>query len=345
MAYHFKNLVFEGGGVKGIAYVGAMEVLEKKQILTHIKRVGGTSAGAINAVLFALGYSNKETLAILKELNFNNFMDDSWGVARDTKRLINEFGWYKGDYFHRWISQRIQNKIGNPYATFKDLAATGKPELYIYGTNLSTRFGEIFSNEHTPSMRIADAVRISMSIPLFFTAFKNVRKDVYVDGGVLNNYPVKLFDREKYLDAKLSELNSKISSYYAEENKKFLKTHAKSSPYCYNKETLGFRLDSKQEIGAFRDGAEPPKVNIDNFFEYAKALINTLIDSQANSHLHSDDWHRTIYIDTKGVGTTDFDIDDAKKIVLRKSGAECASKYFEWFDDESNAAYNRPQII
>ena len=61
MSYHFKNLVFEGGGVKGIAYVGAMEILEKRGILQNIERVGGTSAGAINAVLLALNYSNIES--------------------------------------------------------------------------------------------------------------------------------------------------------------------------------------------------------------------------------------------------------------------------------------------
>jgi NTE family protein len=44
MAYHFCNLVLEGGGVKGIAYVGALQVLEEKGILSKIQRVGGTSA-------------------------------------------------------------------------------------------------------------------------------------------------------------------------------------------------------------------------------------------------------------------------------------------------------------
>ena len=92
MAYQFRNLVFEGGGVKGIAYVGALEILQKEGILPQIQRVGGTSAGAINATLFALGYSNQETRTILKKLDFNNFLDDSWGIIRDTDRLINKFG-------------------------------------------------------------------------------------------------------------------------------------------------------------------------------------------------------------------------------------------------------------
>ena len=52
-AYRFRNLVFEGGGVKGVAYVGALNELHKRGILDSIERVGGTSAGAINAVLLS----------------------------------------------------------------------------------------------------------------------------------------------------------------------------------------------------------------------------------------------------------------------------------------------------
>lgn len=70
MAYHFRNLVFEGGGVKGNAYVHAMEALAAKEILKDIVRVGGTSAGAINAVLVGLNYSPEETRQILGRLDF-----------------------------------------------------------------------------------------------------------------------------------------------------------------------------------------------------------------------------------------------------------------------------------
>ena len=79
MAYHFRNLVFEGGGVKGIAYVGALQVLEEKGILPNIVRVGGTSAGAINAVLVGLNYTPAETQQILNKMNFEKFMDDEDG--------------------------------------------------------------------------------------------------------------------------------------------------------------------------------------------------------------------------------------------------------------------------
>ena len=342
MSYHFRNLVFEGGGVKGIAYVGAMKVLEDEGILADIERVGGTSAGAINATLFALGFSSIETRNVLKKLNFNNFMDDSWRVIRDTKRLLDKFGWYKGNFFHEWISGHIKKKLGNPYATFQDLKEVGKPELYVYGTNLSTRFGEVFSYEHTPKARIADAVRISMSIPLFFTAIRNARQDVYVDGGVLNNYPVKLFDREKYISPENRKKMAIKTEYYEKENQSFLKKHPSSSPYVYNTETLGFRLDSKQEIGVFRYGAEPAHDEIDDFFDYVKSLVTTIIESQGNTHLHGDDWQRTIYIDTLGVGTTDFDLSDTMKKKLEDSGVKGAKAYFKWFNSSESNPVNRP---
>ncbi len=115
----FKNLVFEGGGVKGIAYVGALQVLHDQDILANISRVGGTSAGAINAVLLSLHYSLDETRKVLWSLDFNNFMDDSWGVVRDTDRLVNDFGWYKGDFFRSWMGELVKRKVGNEHATFR----------------------------------------------------------------------------------------------------------------------------------------------------------------------------------------------------------------------------------
>ncbi len=341
MAYHFRNLVFEGGGVKGIAYVGAMEVLEAKGILKDIVRVGGTSAGAINAVLVGLNYSPDETKQILGRLNFRRFLDDSWGIIRDTDRLITEFGWYKGDFFRRWIGETIEAKTGNSESTFLEVNSLKKTrnfrDLYFMGTNLSTRFAEVFSFEHTPRMCVADAVRISMSIPLFFAAKRSIRGDVYVDGGVVDNYPIKLFDRQKYVQA-----NFAVPSYYEEHNRKLQAEGRDISLYVYNKETLGSRLDSAREIAVFRDQAEPEDRKIDDFFTYTWGLVETIMGIQDNQHLHSDDWQRTIYIDTLGVKTTDFDLSDAMKDALVDSGRKNTQKYFEWYDDPANTPANRP---
>lgn len=342
MAYSFKNLVFEGGGVKGIAYVGALEVLAEKNILEGITRIGGTSAGAINAILLGLGFSPEETKSILWSLDFNKFMDDSWGIVRDTDRLINSFGWYKGDYFRAWIGKLIKQKTGNSESTFSDIEAMKEKKdfksLYFMGTNISTSFSEVFSAEHTPRTCVADAVRISMSIPLFFAAQRSIRGDVYVDGGVLDNYPVKLFDRKKYLTSN----NYFEPEYYKNINSSLVDTDRTISEYVYNKETLGFRLDTQKEISVFRDHAEPPHCKIDNFFDYTWALINTVLEAQQSSHLHSDDWSRTVYIDTLGVQTTDFDLQDSKKKDLVISGRDGALNYFNtWYDAATTNPINR----
>lgn len=332
MTYNFKNFVFEGGGVKGIAYLGALEVLADRDIISGIQRIGGTSAGAINAILLGLGFTLKETKDILWSLDFNNFMDDSWGVVRDTNRLVEQFGWYKGDYFRDWIGRLIKEKTGNSESTFADIEAMKDKRnfksFYFMGTNLSTSFSEVFSAEHTPRTCVADAVRISMSIPLFFAARRSARGDVYVDGGVLDNYPIKLFDRTKYLSTE----NFTEPEYYKKINAQFNDADRPISSYVYNKETLGFRLDTKEEIAVFRDHAEPPHTKIDNFFDYTWALIHTVIEAQQSSHLHGDDWARTVYIDTLGISTTDFDLTDSKKKELVNSGKEGTSKYFEWYD-------------
>jgi NTE family protein len=345
MAYHFRNLVFEGGGVKGIAYVGALQLLEEKKILDDIVRVGGTSAGAINAVLVGLNYSPAETLQILNKLNFEKFMDDDFGVIRDVDRLLSEFGWYKGDFFRKWIGELIAKKTGNANVTFDQVqqqkAAKGFRDMYFMGTNISTHFAEVFSHEHTPRTCLADAVRISMSIPLFFSSRRSPRGDVYVDGGVLDNYPVKLFDRERYLDDANIARHGEVTKYYKKHNAGLKRKKLDISPYLYNKETLGFRLDSEREIATFRDQAEPVAEPIDDFFDYTRNLLKTLVDAQANSHLHSDDWQRTIYIDTLGVKTTEFKITDAKKKALVESGRKGTETYFKWYDDPGSSPANR----
>jgi NTE family protein len=344
MEYHFRNLVFEGGGVKGIAYAGVLQVLEEKGILKSIRRVGGTSAGAINALLLGLGWSLLEIEDILKRLDFNSFLDSSWGFVRDIKRLLTQFGWYKGDAFRAWIASVIKEKTGSGESTFDDIVSQkesrGFRDLYFVGTNLSTGFGEVFSNERTPKMCVADAIRISMSIPLFFAAKRMTRGDVYVDGGLLDNYPIKLFDRMKYVDQYY-----RVPPYYGNHNDKLKNEGKEISPYVYNKETLGFRLDSAREIAVFRDNAEPVHEDITNVPGYIKALVGSIMDAQANQHLHSDDWQRTIYVDTIGVGTTDFDLTDEKKKALVASGKKCTGSYFTWYDDPRNAAVNRPESI
>ncbi|MEI7026161.1 patatin-like phospholipase family protein [Paenibacillus sp. y28] len=332
MACQFRNLIFEGGGVKGIAYVGALQELQRQHVLDGITRVGGTSAGAITAVLVALNYTLAEIEACMTSLDFSRLLDASSGYLRNTARLLRRFGWYKGDYFRSWIGGQIACKTGDPNMTFSELYAlnTAVPfrELYLIGTNLSTGYSEVFSVETTPDMPIADAVRISMSIPFLFAAPSGSNGDIYVDGGLLNNYPIKLFDQKKYVQHAAHYCHK---AYYDHHNAGIPADTNNGDMYIYNKETLGFRLDSAQEIAVFRDHALPKAHPIRSLFSFSKALMKTLLDSQEHSHLHSDDWDRTIYINTLGVKTTEFQLSEHKKKQLVQSGKNHTERYFCWF--------------
>lgn len=342
MPVQLRNLVFEGGGVKGIAYIGALKILEQRELLRHVTRVGGTSAGAINALLLGLGYSNAEQLELLRSLDFWRFMDDSFGVIRDVRRLANDFGWYRGDFFSGWIGDVIADRLDSPRATFADLKAAGRPDVYMVGGNLSTGFAEVFSHERHGDMPLATAVRISMSIPLFFAAVREgPRPDVYVDGGVQLNYPVKLFDREKYVDVVNESYAIRRTDYYNKENAVFSLARPGRSPYVYNRQTLGFRLDTREQIALYRYDEPLQGKPITKFTDYARALVKALMNTQEHVHLHSDDWQRTVYIDTLDVGATDFNLSEETKAALLQQGVAGAENYFRWFEDPLESPANR----
>src|SRR6185312_2731115 len=115
----------------------------------------------------------------------------------------------KGNYFLKLMESYIEQKTrdgekpGNGRATFRDLVEKYRDRhfkrLYVFGTNLTQQAVQKFSYETTPDMAVADAVRISMSIPFFFEARyfeQNGNNDAYCDGGVLNNYPIDTFDKQ-----------------------------------------------------------------------------------------------------------------------------------------------------
>ncbi|MDP2712540.1 MAG: patatin-like phospholipase family protein [Solirubrobacteraceae bacterium] len=189
-AYPYSQLVFEGGGVKGVAYVGALEVLDDNGVLGQVDAVAGTSAGAITAALVALGQTPAQLRATMLDLDFSKFED---GGLEGPVRLVEHFGWYRGDAFKRWLEDIVATHLGSPGATFKQLAATGAPDLRIVTTDISSQLPKVFSATSTPDVAIADAVRMSMSIPLFFAAVR-AAGSTYVDGGVVWNYPIGIFD-------------------------------------------------------------------------------------------------------------------------------------------------------
>lgn len=295
--YPYRNLVFEGGGVKGVAYGGVLEVLEQSQITPQIERVAGTSAGAITATMVSLGYTAGEFIEIMMGLDFSKLEDgsDIGGIGR----LIEHYGWFKGNYFLNLMQSYIERKTGDGRATFRDVAAKGGfKELHVFGTDLSQQAVQEFSYEKTPDVAVADAVRISMSIPFFFEA-RNYAGHVYCDGGVLNNYPISAFDQQ-----------------YTRPDDETGSTMLHRTP---NAETLGFHLDNL-------DPSQPHP--IDSFPRFAGSVFDALLDIQ-NILLKTNpgDERRTVFINDLGVKTTDFHLSDQTKWELIAQGRIATSKY------------------
>ena len=188
------NIVLEGGGVKGIAYAGVFSALSAHNKYDGISNVLGVSAGAIAAVFLAIGMTTQEVEQALKAIEFEEFKDDSFGAVRDVYRFVSKYGKHRGDYFTHWLGDIVEAYTGSRDCTFKELAEVPKSKnLFVAATCLDEGKQVVFSKDTHPSMSIVLAVRASMAIPFFFTPV-DYGGSLYMDGGVLNNYPINFFD-------------------------------------------------------------------------------------------------------------------------------------------------------
>jgi len=298
-----KNLVFEGGGIKGIAYSGAIRFMEKSGLLSSLEKIAGTSAGAIIAGLLALGYTSKEIFDIMAETSFESFKDDDFGIVRDIHRLINEFGLYKGDAFLKWFQELIERKVGYGDLTFGALHNYSEglehyKDLYVVATDLSSGKELVLSHETYPDMQIAHAVRMSMSIPGFFRCVKmdlegDGKANIIVDGGLTCNYPIHIFDGQPG--------------------------------------TYGFKLDTKDEIvhqGIHGIGTFDNDKAGDNVIQFFLACFNHAMAQANKKHLSGKHFCQTCFIDTLDIGTVDFDLSKEDSKRLSDSGFSATEKFF-----------------
>jgi predicted acylesterase/phospholipase RssA len=176
-------LLMKGGGVKGLAFAGALVELEK---YLWFDRHVGASAGAIAAVLLGAGYSPGELVDVLAETDFRKFMDaPMWKLPINL--LLNK-GLYPGEYFRAWIEKLLRRKIVKQAEIYmKDLNGT-----IIYASRRGSGTLVFDSMLHRKDTVASFATRCSMSIPIFFTPEELDGRRVY-DGGLRNNFPVRRF--------------------------------------------------------------------------------------------------------------------------------------------------------
>jgi NTE family protein len=323
------DLVCEGGGIKGIGLVGALSVLEARGYT--VERRAGTSAGAIVAALHAAGYSARELRNILLDFDFMRFLDEGWEdqipLAGPAIGILAEKGVCEGVRFEEWMRTMLAEKGVH---TFADLRRKPSPEEA--GDPLSEYSLQVVVSDTTThellllprdalklgikpdDFEVAVAVRASMSVPIVFEPKVIASADgvthVLVDGGLLSNFPVWVFDRNQ---PRWPTFGLMLVEGDA---------HAPVSPGVTPAENLGLR-----SIPAI---------------DFVIALVQTMLQAHDRLYLQQADFVRTIPIETLGIGTIEFDLSSARKEALFVSGVQAAEKFLP-FDFASYVATFRSQ--
>jgi len=314
--------VFEGGGVKGIGLVGAVAGMEEAGYI--FENIAGTSAGAIVAALLAVDYKAEEIKSELLKLDYKKFRDegflDKFGVIGKGLSTLLEYGIYEGNYFESWLGDLLEAK---GKTTFGQIRTDYTEEKYMYrlqviATDITDHRLLILPQDlkdfglDPDQFSITKAVRMSMSIPLFFEPVKledrSGKVHIIVDGGVLSNYPIWLMD-----------------------------DGTSSPPWP----TFGFKL-MEPNTREIKKG--DPENIIHNPLSYLLALVGTMIGAHDNFYISKSkgDYNRTIGISTainidgieKEIKTTYFDITREESLKLYDNGKKTAEEFLKTWDFE-----------
>jgi len=322
------DIVLEGGGVKGLALAGALESFGDAGY--SFARVGGTSAGAlVGAVLAALaqrGEPATRLVDIARTLDFSKFPDRGFpgrylgplGFLADGLSVLIEDGAYEGDYLRRWLSGVLRD-LG--VSTFGDLRTDDPGDdgtvhhqwrLAVTVTDVSRHRLVYLPWQYDEYGRdpddqlVVDAVRASASIPYFFEPVSLTGPrgtSTLVDGALVSNYPISMFDREDGLPSRWP--------------------------------TLGIRLSSP-ETPAQEEAPRPVKGPV----ELGAALVETAIEGCQAEHVTDPcNVARTVGVDTTPI---DFDIDTAQRERLIEAGRVTARRFLTGWDYPAWLAQCRP---
>jgi patatin-like phospholipase/acyl hydrolase len=304
----FENLVIEGAAMRGYAYCGALLSLEEMGILSNMKRFAGTSVGAFFACCLAVGMSAKDLKSKLDRDLHPNDLIPYYCTPSLIYNLWKHYGMYSIDPLEKLLIKLIAPYV-NKDITFQQLYEKTGKELVVVTCNLNKRIPVYLHRHSFPHLRIVDGVMMSVSIPLFFRPrLYDIlgTPDYYVDGGIVNNYPIWIFnDLEKLKENRIEEIDD----------------------MCVSKKTLGLKILGSKE-------AHTPQVFVGrdifkNVFQIVKDVINTLLLQLERSQINPCYLKQTIAIKTEGPDFVDMELSDDKKELLTHLGKAAVKEYFK----------------
>jgi predicted acylesterase/phospholipase RssA len=191
-----RRLLFSGGGIRVISYLGVLQVLHEESYLQHVKEFCGVSAGGLVALMLALGYK----MSIIERFCF----EYDWGNVRSVDpdgafEFLETYGVDDGTNLEKLIHKILYHKGFGPNTTFGDLQSSGRVKsIRLWASDIQNMRPVEFSAVATPDFSVTLALRASMCIPLYFIPIKHPQTNVMlVDGGVFDNYPISYLTDEE----------------------------------------------------------------------------------------------------------------------------------------------------
>lgn len=367
------DMVFEGGGAKGMAFVGAMQALAAAGHAPA--RLVGTSAGAITATTLAVGYTDREMMAALSERDgdrpvFATFLGDPppppesmlangetvellgaidmpfvpdsvkgkvvprlvAAMAGDPRwrhlvTFIESGGFYSADAFVAWLSRKLDQGTfrGRPRRfsamTMAELNASTAVDLTLTASDTTGGRLLVLNHRTAPDLPVVMAARMSMSVPLLWEEVvwqatwglyrgRDITGHVVVDGGLLSNFPIELLiSREKPVLEVMGEATAAS--------------------------VMGFLIDETLPVpGALAKAENPGKLSSLGTLAVARrlrALVDTV--TQARDKMVIDEFEPLVVrLPAQGYGTTEFDMDEARKSAIIRAGERATAAYLAGLD-------------
>jgi NTE family protein len=307
------DLVLEGGGVKGIGLVGAISVLEERGYRLH--RVAGTSAGAIVGSLVAAGMRASELIEVMNAVDYTRFQDATalshLGLPGEALSVLFDEGAFKGDYLVEWLGHHLESAGVSTFADLRDpdpasaLPLEQRYRLVAMTSDISEGRLRRLPWDYAAygldpaRVKVVDAVRASMSIPFFYRPVKlrhaDGRESWLVDGGMLSNFPVDVFDRPTGERPRWPTFGIKLSA----------------------------RPDATLGVAHAIHGP----------VSYAQAMLGTMTGFHDQMHLDDPSvLARTMFVDSMKVKATDFDLGPAERDRLFENGRTAATAFLDGAD-------------
>jgi len=193
-----RYLVFSGGAMNGLSYVGVLRMLELVQpkLYERVQGYAGTSIGALVSLLLCIGYTADNMQVVIENFDISTLLSRSTGMFQDYGMVDAQ------STLGAWVASLIENYMGKPDVNFAELYRRTRQELTVVVTNFTTRKVEYWNRHTRPGMSVCSAVTCSMALPLFFTPVK-MADGMYLDGGLGDNFPLTVYPRETTLGIKI----------------------------------------------------------------------------------------------------------------------------------------------